>query len=155
MTKTNAMRLLEQAQITYTAREYSADDGRIDGVSVAEKLELPPEMCFKTLVTENPAHEYFVFVIPVAEELDLKKAARACGSKSIAMIPLKKLLPLTGYEHGGCSPVGMKKSFPTFIAEEAILYPEIAVSGGKVGLNIALAPESLAGLTGAEFCDLV
>ena len=155
MIKTNAMRLLEQAGITYTAREYSTADGRVDGVSVAEKLALPPEMCFKTLVTENPVHEYFVFVIPVAAELDLKKAARACGSKSIAMIPLKKLLPLTGYEHGGCSPVGMKKSFPTFIAEEAVLYPEIAVSGGKVGLNISLAPESLAGMTGAEFCDLV
>ena len=96
-----------------------------------------------------------MFVIPVAEELDLKKAAKVSGNKSISMIPMKKLLPLTGYEHGGCSPVGMKKLFPTFIAEEAILYPEIAVSGGKVGLNIALDPEKLAALTGAVFADLV
>lgn len=155
MTKTNAMRLLEQAGIDHIAREYDTADGRIDGVSVAKKLGLPPEECFKTLVTENPLHEYFVFVIPVAEELDLKKAARVCGSKSIAMIPLKKLLPLTGYEHGGCSPVGMKKLFPTFIAEEAVLYPQVAVSGGKVGLNIALAPEDLAGMVNGEFCDLV
>lgn len=155
MQKTNAVRLVEQAGIPCLVREYPVDDGKIDGISIARKLQIPQESCFKTLVTENPAHENFVFVIPVAEELDLKKAAKVSGNKSISMIPMKKLIPLTGYEHGGCSPVGMKKQFPTFIAEEAILYPEIAVSGGKVGLNIALDPEKLAALIGAVFADLV
>ena len=154
MTKTNALRLLDQAGIPYVEREYSVDDGRIDALSIAEKLGMPPEMCFKTLVTESPDHRNFVFVISAGAELDLKKAARAAGTKSIDLIPLKKLLPLTGYIHGGCSPVGMKKLFPTFIDESALLSEAIGVSAGRVGLNVALAPDALASLIGAQFADL-
>lgn len=154
MTKTNALRLLDQAKIPYVEREYPVDDGRIDALSIAEKLGMPPEMCFKTLVTEAPDHRNFVFVISAGAELDLKKAARAAGTKSIDLIPLKKLLPLTGYIHGGCSPVGMKKLFPTFIDESALLNETIGVSAGRVGLNVALAPDALASLIGAQFADL-
>lgn len=152
--KNNVERLLEAAGIAYVAHEYPTDDGLIDGMSIARKIGEDPEQVFKTLVTEAPGHEYFVFIVPVCGELNLKKAARACGRKSIAMIPSRQLLPLTGYVHGGCSPVGMKKKFPTYIDETAILYDHICVSGGRVGLNLAVAPESLAGLVGAEFADV-
>ena len=152
--KNNVERLLDAAGIAYLAREYPVDDGLIDGMSIARKIGEDPEQVFKTLVTEAPGHEYFVFIVPVCGELDLKKAARACGRKSIAMIPSKQLLPLTGYVHGGCSPVGMKKKFPTFIDETAILYDHICVSGGRVGLNLAVAPEALAGMVEAEFADI-
>lgn len=153
-TKTNAQRILESAGIAIEAFEYDCTDGMIDAVSVARKIGKEPERTFKTLVTENPAHQYFVFVIPSVNELDLKKAAKISSSKSIDLIPSKQLLPLTGYIHGGCSPVGMKKAFPTFIDETAILFDTICVSGGRVGLNIAVPPEELAGLTGAEFADI-
>ena len=152
--KNNVERLLDAAQVAYLAREYPVDDGLIDGMSIARKIGESPEQVFKTLVTEAPGHEYFVFIVPVCGELNLKKAARACGRKSIAMIPSKQLLPLPGYVHGGCSPVGMKKKFPTFIDETAILYDHICVSGGRVGLNLAVAPEALAGLVDAEFADI-
>ena len=152
--KTNAVRLLESAGIVFTAHEYPVDDGMIDAKSIARKLGRTPDEVFKTLVAETPAHEYFVFVIPAAGELDLKKAAQAAQRKSIDMIPLKQLFPLTGYVHGGCSPVGMKKLFPTFIDETAILFEKIFVSGGKVGLNLEIAPEDLAGFVPAEFADL-
>jgi Cys-tRNA(Pro)/Cys-tRNA(Cys) deacylase len=154
MEKTNALRLLDSASIPYTAHEYSVDDGRTDAVSVAEKIGVPPEQCFKTLVAQSPEHEHFVFIVPAPSELDLKKAARAAGCKSIEMIPMKQLLPLTGYIHGGCSPVGMKKPFKTFIDETAILYDFIAVSGGRVGLNVTLNPEALAEFIRAEFVPL-
>ena len=141
--KTNVMRLLEQAQIPCTAYFFDPDG------------ELPDEECsFKTLVTEDGKGGHYVFVIPVQCTLDLKKAAKTAGVKSIAMIKQKELLGLTGYVHGGCSPVGMKKQFPTFIDETAILYEHIFVSGGKVGLNLEIAPEDLAGFVGAEFADL-
>ena len=152
--KTNAVRLLEHAGIGHILHEYDISDGKIDALSMAEKMGISPDMLFKTLVTVNPAKEYFVFVIPGSATLDLKKAAKVSNSKSIEMIPQKNLLPLTGYVHGGCSPVGMKKLFPTFIDETAILYETICVSGGRVGLNIAIAPEDLAGVTAAEFLDL-
>ena len=152
--KTNALRIIESAEVDFKVFEYDISDGMIDAVSIARKIGREPEQTFKTLVTEDPKHEYFVFVIPGCGELDLKKAAKITGKKSIDLIPSKQLLPLTGYIHGGCSPVGMKKAFPTFIDETAILYETICVSGGRVGLNIAIAPESLAGLTGAEFADL-
>jgi len=154
MEKTNALRLLDNAGTPYRALEYSADDGRIDALSIAKKTGLPPDQCFKTLVTENPAHEHFVFVMPATTGLDLKKAARASGSKSIAMILQKTLLPLTGYIHGGCSPVGMKKLFPTFIEETAQLYDEIGVSGGRIGLTLVLDPLKLAEFLNAQFADL-
>jgi len=155
MSKTNALRLLEQAGIEFEPHEYPVDDGKIDAVSVAAKIGVPPEQCFKTLVTQSPDNNNFVFVIPGSSELDLKKAAKAAGCKSIEMIPSKKLLPLTGYVHGGCSPVGMKKLLPTFIDEIAIIYDFIAVSGGRVGLNITINPEKLAKFIDAEFVDLV
>lgn len=152
--KTNALRLLEAANIDYTPYEYPTEDGRIDAVSVAEKLGAEPERVFKTLVTVSPDREHFVFLIPGDAELDLKKAARAAGKKSIEMLKSKELLPLTGYVHGGCSPVGMKKHFPTWIDENAILYDRIFVSGGRIGLNLEVAPEPLAGFLAAEFTAL-
>ena len=152
--KNNVERLLDAAGIAYIPHEYPVDDGLIDGMSIAAKIGKSPDQVFKTLVTEAPGHEYFVFIVPVCQELDLKKAARACGRKSIAMIPSKQLLPLTGYIHGGCSPVGMKKRFATFMDESAILFDTVCVSGGRVGLNLEIAPEELAGFVGAEFADL-
>lgn len=153
--KTNALRLLDAEQIDYTPYEYAADDGRIDAVSVAEKIGAPPDQVFKTLVTESPDREHFVFIIPGNAELDLKKAARAAGKKSIDMLKAKELLPLTGYVHGGCSPIGMKKPLPCRIDESAILFDRIMVSGGRIGLNLAIAPEQLAAFLHAEFADLV
>ena len=152
--KSNAMRLLEENSIAFVPHEYDISDGQIDGCSIARKLGKSEDEVFKTLVTEAPGPEYFVFVVPVSGELNLKKAARAAKVKSIEMIPLKKLLPLTGYIHGGCSPIGMKKKFPTFIDETAILFDRMFVSGGYVGLNLEIAPEELAGFIEAEFADI-
>ena len=112
------------------------------------------EQVFKTLVTQSASREHFVFVVPANAELDLKKAAKVSGQKNIEMLPSKQLLPLTGYIHGGCSPVGMKKPFKTFIDETAILYDHICVSGGRVGTNLAIEPETLAKFIGADFADL-
>ena len=152
--KTNVMRVLEQHNIPYTAHFYPAD-GPIDGVSVAAFLGQDPEQVFKTLVTKAASGNYYVFDIPVAENLDLKKAAKAVGEKSIAMIPQKDLLPLTGYIHGGCSPVGMKKQFPTVFHEDAVLYETVCVSAGKIGLQAELSPVELMALIGAETADII
>jgi Cys-tRNA(Pro)/Cys-tRNA(Cys) deacylase len=152
MEKTNVMRILDQKKIAFTPHAY--DPSVLDGVSVAQQLGQQTECVFKTLVTAANTGEYFVFVIPVAESLDLKKAARAVAVKSVAMIKQKELLPLTGYIHGGCSPVGMKKPFRTIIDETAILQDTIFVSAGKVGYQIELDPNRLAELTGAPFADL-
>lgn len=152
--KTNAVRLLEHAGIGHILHEYDISDGKIDALSMAEKMGISPDMLFKTLVTVNPAKEYFVFVIPGSATLDLKKAAKVSNSKSIEMIPQKNLLPLTGYVHGGCSPVGMKKLFPTFIDETAQLFEVIRVSAGKVGFCVEVIPEELQRFLGAEFADL-
>ncbi|MCI5778785.1 MAG: Cys-tRNA(Pro) deacylase [Lentisphaeria bacterium] len=152
--KTNAIRLVESAGVPHRVYEYDVRDGRIDARAIAEKIGRSPDEVFKTLVAEAPVHRYFVFLVPAASELDLKKSARAAGCKSIEMIPQRQLLPLTGYVHGGCSPLGMKKEFPTLIDECAILYETICVSGGRIGLNLAIGPEDLAGLTGAEFADI-
>ena len=154
MIKTNVERLLEKAEIPFTPYEYDVSDGALDAVSIAKKIGKVPEQVFKTLVTEAPGPEYFVFIIPGPDTLDLKKAARAAGVKSIAMIPQKKLLPLTGYIHGGCSPVGMKKQFKSFLDETAILFDMICVSGGKVGTNVELSPKSLADYISAQMVDL-
>ena len=151
--KTNVMRVLEQAGIPYTAHFYPAD-GPIDGVSVAAVLGQDPEQVFKTLVTKAASGNYYVFDIPVAENLDLKKAAKAVGEKSIAMIPQKDLLPLTGYIHGGCSPVGMKKQFPTVFHETLVLFDTICVSAGKIGAQIEAAPQDLIQLLGAAAADI-
>ena len=153
--KTNAVRLVEKAGIEYTLHTYDVSDGKIDGVSVANKTGQPVEKVFKTLVTVAQSKEHYVCVIPVAEELDLKKAAKFFGEKKIEMIHQKELLPLTGYIHGGCSPVGMKKPFVTCIDENALLQDTICVSGGKVGLQIELDPEDLAMIASADFGDII
>ena len=152
--KTNVFRLLETAGISCKEKHYETADGEIDAVSVARKIGEPPEQVFKTLVTRSNHGEYYVFAVPATGELDLKKASRAAECKSIKMIPLKQLLPLTGYVHGGCSPVGMRKRFPTFIDETALLFDHICVSGGCVGCNIAVAPEALAEYLDAAFADI-
>ena len=153
--RTNVARLLETAGVACEEHHYDTADGAIDAVSVARKLGEPPEQVFKTLVTVSNQHDFFVFAVPSAEELDLKKAAKAVSRKSIEMLPLKQLLPLTGYIHGGCSPVGMKKKFPTVIDETAQLFDHICVSAGCVGCNIAVEPVTLAKFLGAEFFDIV
>jgi Cys-tRNA(Pro)/Cys-tRNA(Cys) deacylase len=153
--KTNAIRLLENGNVPFRFYEYDVSDGRIDGKSIAEKIGESPDQVFKTLVTQAPpGKDYFVFVVPASGELDLKKAAKACGRKSIEMIPQKLLFPLTGYIHGGCSPIGMKKLFPTYIDETAILFDKICVSGGRIGTNLGLDPEELAAFINAQFVDL-
>ena len=153
--RTNAVRLLETAGIAVTEKFYDVSDGAIDAVSVARKIGEPVEQVFKTLVTRSNQNDCFVFVVPAAEELDLKKAAVATHRKSIEMLPQKLLLPLTGYIHGGCSPVGMKKKLPTIIEESAVLFDHICVSGGCVGCNIAVNPEALAEYLGATFTDII
>ena len=152
--KTNVMRTLEQKKIPYTAFSYDPN-GPLDGVSVAASLGQDPAAVFKTLVTKGAGGAYYVFDIPVAENLDLKKAARAVGEKSIAMLPQKELLPLTGYVHGGCSPVGMKKQFPTVFHETDVLFDTICVSAGKVGAQVELPPQALLDLLGAMAADVI
>ena len=152
--KTNVMRVLDQKKIPYTAHTYPAD-GPIDGVSVAGCLGQDVERVFKALVTRGSTGADYVFDIPVAENLDLKKAAKAVGEKSIAMLPQKDLLPLTGYVHGGCSPVGMKKKYPTFLDETSQLWEEIAVSAGARGHQLILDPEKLAALVNAHMVDII
>ena len=152
--KTNVMRTLEQKKIPYTAFSYDPD-GPIDGVSVAAEVGLDAAGVFKTLVTKGASGAYYVFDIPVAENLDLKKAARAVGEKSIAMLPQKELLPLTGYVHGGCSPVGMKKQFPTVFHETVNDLELVAVSAGKIGHQVQVKPADLLNLLRAKTADVV
>ena len=152
--KTNVMRTLEQKKIPYTAYTYPTEGGAMDGVSVAAYLGVDPEEVFKTLVAKGASGQYYVFDIPVAESLDLKKGAKAVGEKSIAMLPQKELLPLTGYVHGGCSPVGMKKPFPTVFHETAEILDRIMVSAGKIGFQIQCRPEDLIALVGATTADV-
>ena len=140
--KTNAIRALEQKKIPFRFHDYSSM-GAISGVEVAAVLGEPVEKVYKTLVTVGKTGTHYVFVVPVAEELDLKKAAKAAGEKNIEMVKSKELLPLTGYIHGGCSPVGMKKLFPTFIDISAKTQESIMVSGGKIGFQIELNPLDL------------
>ncbi|NBI67853.1 Cys-tRNA(Pro) deacylase [Pseudoflavonifractor sp. 60] len=151
--KTNVMRVLEQHSIPYTPHTYDPGAG-LDGISVAKQLGQDPACVFKTLVARGASKGIYVFDIPVAETLDLKKAARAVGEKSIAMVPQKELLPLTGYVHGGCSPVGMKKQYPTVFDETAELFDTIMVSAGKIGFQVELSPAALLELVGASTADL-
>jgi Cys-tRNA(Pro)/Cys-tRNA(Cys) deacylase len=153
MDKTNVMRSLDQKKIPYISHSY--DPSVVDGVSVALTLGQQEERVFKTLVTVANTGAFFVFAVPVAESLDLKKAAKAAQVKSVAMIKQKELLPLTGYIHGGCSPVGMKKQFKTFIHESAREFATICVSAGRVGFQAELNAMKLAELIGAEFVDLI
>ena len=151
--KTNVMRILEQKNIPYTAHAYDPEAG-LDGVSVARQLGQDPACVFKTLVARGASGGLYVFDIPVAESLDLKKAAKAVGEKSVAMIHQKELLPLTGYIHGGCSPVGMKKQYPTVFDETAEIIDAILVSAGKIGFQVELEPAVLIELVGATTADL-
>ena len=154
--KTNVMRTLEQKKIAYTAHTYPHEDGvAVDGVTVAQMLGQNPDAVFKTLVTKGASGGYYVFDIPVAQTLDLKKAAKAVGEKSIAMLPSKDLLPLTGYVHGGCSPVGMKKQFPTVFHESCVDYDTVMVSAGKIGYQVEVNPKDLLALLRATTADVV
>ena len=155
MNKTNVMRLLETAGVPFRTMEYVVDENDLSGVHVAAQLGQPVEQVFKTLVLHGEKQGYLVCCIPVAEELDLKKVARAAGDKKVEMLPMKELLNVTGYIRGGCSPVGMKKKFPTFIDETAVLFDEIAVSAGIRGAQVILNPEDLCTYTEAVFVDLV
>jgi Cys-tRNA(Pro)/Cys-tRNA(Cys) deacylase len=152
--KTNAMRMLDAKKAGYTIHTYDNEDGQIHGSAVAEKIGLPAAVVFKTLVSHSGPQPY-VFVIPVAEELDLKKAAKAAGVKKIELLPLKELLKCTGYVRGGCSPVGMKKLYPTFIHSSAEDWQTIAVSAGRVGMQMELEPKLLASVVSAVFTDLI
>ncbi len=143
MSKTNAMRMLDSKKIQYTTLNYDANDGKIDGVSVAEKINKNPDMVYKTLVSISPTKSIYVFVIPVEKELDLKLAAKSAGEKKIDLLPVKDLLSLTGYIRGGCSPVGMKKQYETFIEESANDIEEIIISGGKIGIQLQLDVKDL------------
>ena len=152
--KTNCMRVLDSKKIAYTPHLYEADP-TLSGEQIAGILNETPDQVFKTLVTVGKPQKYYVFVIPVNTELNLKKAAAAAGEKSVSMIPQKELLPLTGYVHGGCSPIGMKKHFPTFIHQSAEGLPAMCVSAGKVGFQIELAPADLFLAADAKPADLV
>ena len=152
--KTNAMRLLDAAGISYSMASYEYDESDLSGVHAAQELGVSEDIVFKTLVTRGDANAIFVFVIPVAESLDLKKAAKASGNKSIEMIHVKEIMDITGYIRGGCSPIGMKKQYPTFIDETAQLFDEIYFSAGKRGVQIILDPEILAEVSNAEFSNL-
>ncbi len=152
--KTNVMRVLDGKKISYEKHEYEPD-ATMTGEEIAAILGEDADKVFKTLVTQGKSNTYYVFVIPVKEELDLKKAAKAAGEKSVAMIKQKELLPLTGYVHGGCSPIGMKKQFKTFIHETAAQYDKIFVSAGKVGFQIELDPQDLIKVVGCILADVV
>lgn len=152
--KTNVMRALDGRKISYATHTYEPD-ATMSGEEIAALLNEDADKVFKTLVTQGKSGQYYVFVVPVKEELDLKKAAKAAGEKAVSMIKQKELLPLTGYVHGGCSPIGMKKQFPTFIHETAKQHEKIMVSAGKVGFQIELSPNDLAEMTGCEFAGIV
>jgi Cys-tRNA(Pro)/Cys-tRNA(Cys) deacylase len=153
--KTNVIRTLESKEIRHEVYEYEVEDGLIDAISVARKMGYDPDRVFKTLVTTGKTTGINVFIIPGNCELDLKKAAEAAGDKNIEMLKSKELLPLTGYIHGGCSPIGMKKDFPTYLEEMASEYDYIMISAGKIGMQVKIDPEELFKLTDAKLADLV
>ena len=152
--KTNALRLVQQAKIPCREAFYEFDENDLGGMHAAMAVGMPPEQVFKTLVARGDRTGINVFCIPVCCELDLKKAAKASGDKKVEMVAVKELLNLTGYIRGGCSPVGMKKKYPTFMDETCILWDEIAVSAGARGHQMILPPEQLAELVGAQFVDI-
>ena len=154
MVKTNAMRLLDSAKISYKAIEYEYDENNLSGLLIAEETGLPPEMVFKTLVAKGDKNGYLVFCIPVCSELDLKKAAKVSGDKKIEMLHVKDLLSTTGYIRGGCSPIGMKKKFPTYFDETIVLFDEITVSAGVRGCQLMINAEKLLAFTEGLACDL-
>ena len=152
--KTNVMRVLDARKISYESHSYEPD-AAMSGEEIAGILGEDPAKVFKTLVTQGKSGAYYVFVVPVEAELDLKKAAKASGEKAVSMIKQKELLALTGYVHGGCSPIGMKKQFPTFIHETAAGFDRIFVSAGKVGYQIELAPGDLMAMAGCKSSDVI
>lgn len=152
--KTNAMRILETMEIKYEMLTYECDEF-IDGIHIAEELNMPYEIMYKTLVTVGKSKNHYVFVIPVAEEIDFKKAARVVGEKALEMLPLKELTAVTGYVRGGCTSIGMKKKFRTVIQEDAQLFEKVIVSGGRIGLQLVLNPEDLLMAAEAEFADII
>ena len=154
-TKTNAIRLVQQAGIACREEFYEFDENDLNGNHAAEAIGFPPEQVFKTLVAKGAKNGIMVFCIPVCCELDLKKAAKASGDKSIALLPVKDLLATTGYIRGGCSPVGMKKKYPTYFDEVCLLFDEIAVSAGERGHQMIVPPESLIHLVDGTLCDII
>ncbi len=155
MAKTNACRILDKHKINYELREYQWNEEELDAVSVARKIGLPATQVFKTLVLMGDTLKYFVAIIPAEAELNLKHAARVTGNKSCSMLPVKELLPLTGYIRGGCSPIGMKKHFPTFLDESAMQHSRISISPGQRGMQALLAPNDLVQVAEAEVVHLV
>ena len=153
--KTNAMRILDREKIPYQMMSYESGDGKIDGISVAGKIGRDPQSVYKTLVAQGASGAIYVYVIPVAEELNLKKAASAAADKKVEMAPVKDIQKLTGYIRGGCSPIGMTKKYRTFIQEGARELDTVIVSGGKIGTQIEIKPELLAQVTEADFKDLI
>lgn len=154
-TKTNALRILDAKKVPHEVLSYDNKDGKIDGVSVAAKIGRDPKEVYKTLVTQGASKNIFVFVIPVEAELDLKKAAKAAGEKKVEMIAVKDIQKWTGYIRGGCSPIGMKKEYKTFLDESSRHLDSMIVSAGKVGLQLVIHPVQLKEITGAEFADLL
>lgn len=152
--KTNAMRILDKNKISYQVNTYECDEF-IDGVHIADKLNQPYEISFKTLVAVGKSKANYVFVIPVDKEIDFKKAAKRVGEKSVELVPVKEIQGLTGYIRGGCTPIGMKKLFPTVIQESAKNYETIIVSGGKLGLQLELSPKDLCKVVKGEYGDVI
>ena len=152
--KTNVMRILEQKKINFNVYDYSSSEA-ISGLDVASYLNQDPNKVFKTLVTTGKSNNHYVFLVPVSSELDLKKAANSVGEKNIEMLKSKDLLDLTGYIHGGCSPIGMKKKFPTFIEESAQLFDHIFISAGKVGLQLKISPFDLKDFLECDFVSVI
>jgi Cys-tRNA(Pro)/Cys-tRNA(Cys) deacylase len=152
--KTNALRLLDSKRISYQLMTYENTDGKIDGVSVAQKINKDPRMVYKTLVSQGISKALYVFIIPVEAELDLKKAAKAAGEKKVEMIPVKDIQKWTGYIRGGCSPLGMKKHYSTFIDQSAKELETIVVSGGKIGVQVELSVPDLQSVTEASIADI-
>lgn len=152
--KTNAMRILDKNKISYQVNTYECDEF-IDGVHIADKLNQPYEISFKTLVAVGKSKANYVFVIPVDKEIDFKKAAKMVGEKSVELVPVKEIQGLTGYIRGGCTPIGMKKLFPTVIQESAKNYEKIIVSGGKLGLQLELSPKDLCKVVKGEYGDVI
>ncbi len=152
--KTNAMRMLDKNKIDYEVLQYECDEF-IDGLHTAEKTGAPVEQSFKTLVLQGKSKQYYVFVLPIAEEIDLKHAARLVEEKSVEMIHVKDITDITGYVRGGCSPLGMKKNYPVILQESACSYDKIYISGGRIGTTLCLAPEDLIRVTGARTGDFL
>lgn len=152
--KTNAMRMLDTKKIPYTTYTYECDEF-IDAIQIADMLGLPHEKVYKTLVTQGASKNYYVFVIPIAEELDMKKAAKSVGEKSVAMLHVKDINAVTGYIRGGCTAIGMKKQYVTRIDQSAQTLDRLIVSGGKLGMQLELTPQDLAAASGAGFADII